>query len=59
MSRRADLARLERLDSYINDVFSIVDRHGERFLARTQNHDPQHPGCEGRLTHTTIVQGVV
>lgn len=28
MSRKADLARLERLDSYINDIFSIVDRHG-------------------------------
>ena len=28
MSRKADLARLERLDSYINDIFTIVERHG-------------------------------
>jgi hypothetical protein len=28
MSRKADLARLERLESYIDDIFTIVDRHG-------------------------------
>lgn len=28
MSRKADLARLERLDSYVTDIYSIVDKHG-------------------------------
>ena len=28
MSRKADLARLERITSYIDDILTIVDRHG-------------------------------
>jgi uncharacterized protein with HEPN domain len=35
MSRRADLARLERLESYISDIFTIVERHGS--IADTLN----------------------